>query len=554
MVVAERHIHQLRLSGASSQAIRRGAILLEDAFRTASFPSEPGRVVLIRTLNLGRISSRSSSARLAMLIEQRVREIAYTAVELTSPLAASACAVYYNDETEALLLLARKLATHQDFTAWFWPHILPEVERVSTLSALFDVVTKRVIGGGVDELVLVLGWIARLHEEQILDTVLATLSPAAGEELLHRFRWVAPASPIVRAHHPDHVASLAALTPWYPTLNRWIAKWGATDPRTIWLVAVAVGSVYPAHLGTPALLQRSQRVIEQVLVEQAALPPPTAATIDQPATPVPPVEPAAVDYREPLPLSDSERILEQTGLGDVSEPEASSEVRSGRVYPTTLAGLFFLINVLRYMQIEPFLEQSPAWIDRQLAARIFQVVARRFDLPLDDSAMRVLIGDLSALPLSLHAFIAPESWRDLADILVPWRIVPQTDGWSVLMDAGDLVLMVWPGGADDLLANVGDLIGNQTVLVTTEMEPEQSSANLELPAIWVTALARWCALHLDMAVTDVLWRPAYFVATRTHIDVIFEHEQVDTRLRRTGLDFDPNWVAWLGRVILFHYE
>jgi hypothetical protein len=31
------------------------------------------------------------------------------------------------------------------------------------------------------------------------------------------------------------------------------------------------------------------------------------------------------------------------------------------------------------------------------------------------------------------------------------------------------------------------------------------------------------------------------------------HSQVDMTVRRAGLDLDPGWVPWLGRVVQFHY-
>jgi hypothetical protein len=48
-------------------------------------------------------------------------------------------------------------------------------------------------------------------------------------------------------------------------------------------------------------------------------------------------------------------------------------------------------------------------------------------------------------------------------------------------------------------------------------------------------------------------RPGAIVVTRTHVDVLFRYNQVDLAVRRAGLDIDPGWVPWLGRVVQFHY-
>jgi hypothetical protein len=51
----------------------------------------------------------------------------------------------------------------------------------------------------------------------------------------------------------------------------------------------------------------------------------------------------------------------------------------------------------------------------------------------------------------------------------------------------------------------------------------------------------------------VVRRAARVVTTRTHVDVLFRLADTDLRIRAAGLDSDPRWVPWLGRVVQFHY-
>ena len=51
-----------------------------------------------------------------------------------------------------------------------------------------------------------------------------------------------------------------------------------------------------------------------------------------------------------------------------------------------------------------------------------------------------------------------------------------------------------------------------------------------------------------------LAQPARIVATETHVDLHLDCGTVDLAVRRAGLDFDPGWVPWLGRVVQFHYD
>ena len=49
-------------------------------------------------------------------------------------------------------------------------------------------------------------------------------------------------------------------------------------------------------------------------------------------------------------------------------------------------------------------------------------------------------------------------------------------------------------------------------------------------------------------------RPALLSLTPTHADVCAGLRAIDLRVRRAGLDIDPGWVPWLGRVVAFRYE
>ena len=48
-------------------------------------------------------------------------------------------------------------------------------------------------------------------------------------------------------------------------------------------------------------------------------------------------------------------------------------------------------------------------------------------------------------------------------------------------------------------------------------------------------------------------RQAQFVSTPTHLDVFFRLTDADLRTRRLGLDVDPGWLYWFGRVVAYHY-
>jgi hypothetical protein len=119
-MVSERRVHALKLSAPDESLVRRGAILVEDALKTASMP-ETHRVLFIRTLRLGTVRAGRSPATVALAIEQQMHELSRLALYADDPLAQTADAVYFADEIEPYILLLARLARSERPTAWFFP-------------------------------------------------------------------------------------------------------------------------------------------------------------------------------------------------------------------------------------------------------------------------------------------------------------------------------------------------------------------------------------------------------------------------------------------------
>lgn len=70
----------------------------------------------------------------------------------------------------------------------------------------------------------------------------------------------------------------------------------------------------------------------------------------------------------------------------------------------------------------------------------------------------------------------------------------------------------------------------------------------------------WGSLHRAMShkgwrsAVELLQRPAWMQLSHTHLDVVFGLDQADLKVRRQGLDADPGWVPWLGRIVSLHFE
>jgi hypothetical protein len=95
-----------------------------------------------------------------------------------------------------------------------------------------------------------------------------------------------------------------------------------------------------------------------------------------------------------------------------------------------------------------------------------------------------------------------------------------------------------------------------------QLQPEESSdlrgfrlqpEGCESATIWLTTCRRYLRRHARIGLASLVLRPARLAITPTHLDVFFRLTAADLRIRRAGLDIDPGWLPWFGRVVAFHY-
>ena len=84
--------------------------------------------------------------------------------------------------------------------------------------------------------------------------------------------------------------------------------------------------------------------------------------------------------------------------------------------------------------------------------------------------------------------------------------------------------------------------------------PTSSSPPSLLLIAWYSALRTWAHRYPRLTLKVLIHRPARLALTPTHLDLTFDLAQVDIRIRKTGLDLNPGWLPWFGKVVQFHYE
>jgi len=181
---------------------------------------------------------------------------------------------------------------------------------------------------------------------------------------------------------------------------------------------------------------------------------------------------------------------------DVTAVSCKGEPYRGE--PSLHAGLPFLVPLLQRLDIQECIDTYPDLLTLNLPARVLRAIATRAGSAGDDP----ILGFLPVVEPQEETvtFCPPSRWDAL---------FPLTSGSTVSLD--------------------------------------------QAVGAWQVAMARFLRRHARLTLAALVRRPGLVAVTRTHLEVTFPGDQVDLRIRRAGLDLDPGWVPWLGRVVAFHY-
>ena len=573
-----RRVRMLRLAAADAGAANRGAFLIEDALRTASLPGgDGGRLLLIRRLALGHIRPGQSAASVALAIEQGVWRLGGTLIHGADPAAVDSSVVYFRDRAEAATELALRLAQGRDTGAWFWPLAVPGWQPAASVADGLRAALRATLAAAPGPAAVV-ALAGTLHQRGHLSALLAVLQPDDGPALLAACGW-SPAEPAPASARVEHVSSQH----WRPLLAHWLAVWGVTDPRSLWLAAIAVACQRPDAIADPALPAQAARLAQAFAPSVnrpglASLARPLSASapseaFNEPADDAgvshvsprevlkaarrgrPNTSPAATLARLDGPPAGADRPRAEAfpapSEAAVSQPAQVESWLAGAV-TTPWAGLYLLLPLLERLDMGEMLAAQPHLAAAGLPGRVLFAVARRLRIPVDDAA-------LSPLP-------RPRLWRAPGPFAVP---ASWFEGWAVsqlslrrmtgrpgvrVLSADGLPLALWRGRAPEVVrARLSAVDSDATARLARRPALSPRSDLAFLVDAWVRALCRWLAGYTTLTLRDLVGRAGLVAATRTHLDVYFEHAQADVRIRRAGLDLDPGWLPWFGRVVAYHY-
>jgi hypothetical protein len=329
--------------------------------------------------------------------------------------------------------------------------------------------------------------------------------------------------------------------PWRYAVRQAVEYWGDLDVRTLWFAWNGLIFHRPAWLERKEVVQR---IVPGIWLESWALPKNSIASREKTTHGVDPVldivgtetdEVVAGSVEDISPTTRQSSVSLTTEAGGAVVSTAESLVKDADQVETTLregrpieqgadlvpsvvipwsahAGLAFVIPLLLRLGMAELLESNERLMELDLPRQLLWWLVQRFDIAESDPCMDLFEGFEVSADVAVNQFCWPDSWRELVT-------------------------------ASGRPFNALDIVGRtETIQFYEIIKTMQLLVGLYL--------RRYCTLSLR----GLIQRSGRVVMTATHWDVIYNINQIDLRLRREALDCDPGWVAWLGRVVQFHYD
>ncbi|WP_291994988.1 hypothetical protein [Candidatus Accumulibacter sp. ACC003] len=532
-MLAERRVRRLSIRAADDALVRRAGFVIEDALRTASLPGDGAELLLLRRLRLPPFTAAASPQYVALRLEAACRAaIAVDGTLADDAALAAAPAVRFADHLSAHLALTRLLLAGAACQAWCWPLLVkgyrPALERGSTLRTL-----ALSLANLPEAPVALPQWLAALvaHGDAACAAFVLALQ---GDDMARLQRACGGAR---------RQAPLVEPARWQSLLDWSARRLGVDDVRHRWLLDMARvygvdadrqggsetagGDEAPADVVAAKLTvgstdadwrdeegddghdrDRSEQTgIDAVFSTQA--PGPAGPRADASAAPATPAPGSAA---------------KAAAMASQSAPQRENLAPAARAAPPLTADLPATVKAVATARA--LVVQAPAAARTAIDAP--SPVVTDSGTRLDIDAATAAGGLLFLVPVLTRLGVAGFLDEDTARSDLPKRI------FSTLLRRLSI--------ADD---DPAWLLSGRPPAVGREVDRDA--------AHWLRLCRRHLRLQVGIGLYSLVCRPAGIAITATHVDVRQGINAVDLRIRRAGLDIDPGWVPWLGRVLRFHY-
>lgn len=564
----ERRIRTLKLRGNDNTLLQKVRYRLEEAFRITSIRGiPPNAQLLVRRLDLGRIPADQSQVLLASRISEMLRNLMAAASCVDNSPATDADVVWFSDPLQAYKVLLLRLLDGNVLHEWYWHTLFPNQTLVltsTTIEMIFSQAATTPLKGLAP---------ARLLQELLLPRRLSRLFSCITEGLVRRLMHeqgvslgaAGSFSPQIGERHLSPIQAVQPPNmslPWRYAVHQAVECWGERDIRTLWFAWCGLIFHRPAWLKRKEVIQRIElghwleswalqgngkvtrektaydldtvidgdigRVTNEPVVlsvEDEGL-----VTRQLPAAPLtaeagsllasasrllPDVQAKEFTFSYPTEVEQHTNDAEQV---ETTSSEDGRKEKGGDLSPSVViswsahAGLVFVIPLLQRLGMADLLESNERLLELDLPRQFLWSLVQRFGIAESDPLMPLFEGFEPSADGAIRRFCCPASWRGLVT-------------------------------ASGRPLNACDIAG--------EIETIQFSEIIKIMQLLAGLyLHRYSALSLR----GLIQRSGRVAMTATHWDVMFNINQIDLRLRRVALDSDPGWVAWLGRVVQFHYD
>jgi hypothetical protein len=551
----QRRIRRARLSVDALAPARRLAFTIEEALRLASLPGEnEGRCYYFRALRISGLPTNGNRQSWLTTFQFALEQQARSAVHGSDAGATASNAVFFQNEQEALEILLHRVVGGRPMQEWYWPMVIRESREGADESDPDASVIRTIIERLRAQPASWIGVATALFASPLFDVRgLCERLP-----LPHVNAWLAEMDgpPRVQTSAAVRISGVAI-----PAVVRAMHLFGSSSAYTVWLAALGVLLDSPAGLvdGTgverariafrrlaweaqSSSLQRELRLEDDTALGLAAantdsLSPrnvlsqssekPKAAGSIIPGKPALSGQSAEIHESKPEPRVGFRKQIVSAPLSAESSSRVSEAFKSPvperaaitepfpptdlpnpatltRWYcegsPTQAAGFFFLLNALHRIGIVQALAGGWAVATGDFVPRLMLDLAARARISADDPIRQWLNSLASELP---HE-----------DDVFPCDVT------------------CWPLN----LCSV-----------------REAADGYYLRRVWCLAVRRWCWRAARMSLPEIVTRPGVFSVNRTDLNVSMLLESADVRIRKAGLDLNPGWLPWFGRVVHFHY-
>lgn len=466
--------------------------VLEDALRLTELPGENlGWVYYFRRVSLHDLPADGIRTVWFQTIQSALYELAKKAVHATDWRAATADAVFFCSYQEALELQLQRLTSGNAKQAWFWRAMEGRGSEASQGLRIARVIER--LQQWPTSYVAVAQAIFHASPPLNIRALLSSIP-------LDRFLiWLGKLSDDDRADPSPLVVSPSAVR---DILQQAVREFGVSDPRTLWLGSLAVILSSPASTNNRAAVSRVQAMLHQFADRKAS-----PGSIPPGRNNVAPSLAGLCDeesFAGPQEISIAGPIPQMSAPAPPQAPRVDEDYRSiGKA--TTRAGLFFLLNALTRLGISRALE-SERNLGYQFVAQILQRIAAKADIDPNDPILE----------------------------------------WTGLVSLSDGLF------SDDRLP--ADLSCRRTIWPSNLTLPTTDCIDIaRLARVWSIAVRRWCWRRGRLRISEIVNRSGQVSLSRSDLDVFLPLGAVDVRIRSIGLDIDPGWLPWFGRVVRFHY-